>query len=221
MHIKNCILLCVALFSPFLGISQSKQRISAIYSIKEIDTLGQNKISMGELFFSNSSRMLRFEQKFPDCRSYILQDTILQINKQDSKQRISLTKGLIDYNVYNLILSGSLQDFGLSKSGYVLSKVREEEGQIIMEYTPPKALTTVSKIELVKKEGKLEGFIVYNEKGALLSQTFFREYIVKDGVLIPMKIVQFVHYGNKQSKKITTLKDVKINETTRIHLYHP
>jgi hypothetical protein len=200
---------------------QQKQRISATYSIKEIDTLGQNKISMGELFFSNSSRVLRFEQKFPDTRSYILQDTVLNITKQNSKQNISISKGLIDYNIYNLILAGSIQDFGLSKSGYILEKVKEEEGLIIMVYVPPKAMPTISKIELVKKEGKLEGFIVYNEKGVLISQTFFREYVLKDGVLVPMKIIQFLHYGTKQSKKITTLKDVKINETTRIHLYRP
>ena len=45
--------------------------------------------------------------------------------------------------------------------------------------------------------------------------------LIKNGVLVPMKIVQIVYYGSKQSKKITTLKDVKINEKERNHLYLP
>lgn len=196
-------------------------RLNAKFSIKEIDTSGIQKISMGELFLDRNSHVLRFSQKFPETKEMILKDSCMKVIYKDSTFNIPSPKGLLDFNIYSIILSEKLQDFGLKEYGYKLKATKTEEGLVIYEYQAVNPKSKAGKVELVKKLSQLEAFLVYDISGKLVSQTFFREYQNYNGLLVPHKIVQIAYFGAKQNKKITTLSEIKINENARNHLYNP
>jgi hypothetical protein len=220
MSIKNsCFLFFNLLY--FFAFSQSNYRLKAQYSIKEIDTSKTQKISIGELFLDKNTKCLRFVQKFPETKTYILQDSSMTIDDGKKKSSIVAPKGLIEVNIYSIILSGKLQDFGLKSFGYQLKSVKEEEGFVIMNYAPPASAKNNGKVELVKKNGVLDSFIVYDLSGKTISQTYFREYLTINGLQIPQKIIQIVYFGTKESKKITTLKQIKLDEVGNDLMYKP
>ncbi len=203
--------------------AQNHTRFTATYSTKEIDTSNIQKISIGNLYLDNTSKTLRFNQKFPDTRSYTLRDSILIVQKKDTSFKVPSPRGLLEYNIYNIILSGNLHDFGITKYGYKLKSLEEQEGLVIMHYETPISVKGRQKhtVDLVKKAGKLDAFLVYDAKKILVSQTFFKEYIVQSGLQIPQKIVQIAHFGKKQNKKITSLSKILIDEKTNSNLYNP
>lgn len=199
----------------------NKNRFCANYSIKEIDTLGVQKISLGEVFLDNNNKVLRFIQKFPTEQIYTLQDSILKIENKDSSYAVPSPKGLLDYNIYSIILTGKLYDFGINKTPYNLRDVREQDSLSIMTYTVKGQEDKAGKIEMIKKRGQLDAFLVYDIQGNIVSQSYFRGYVFVSGVQIPQKIIQISTHGEKQNKKITTLKEIKINETSRNDNYLP
>jgi hypothetical protein len=154
-------------------------------------------------------------------QTYTLQDSILKITKKDTSYTVPSPKGLLDYNIYSIILTGKLYDFGINKTPYHLKEVREEDSLSIMTYTVKGQENKAGKIELVKKNGQLDAFLVYDTQDNIVSQSYFREYTFVSGIQIPQKIIQISTHGDKQNKKITTLKEIKINETSRNANYLP
>ena len=187
-------------------------RFKAGFSVKEIDTAGVKKISIGEVYLDKNQRNLFFYQEFPTVKETKLRDSVLTTYQADTVVGSLVLGRFFDISIYNLMISSYLSDFGLTKRGYKLENVKEEDSYIVSIYQP-KDGTYFGKVELAKdKTGNLKAVIVYSSEGVLLSKTFLSEYETIKGLKIPEKIVQFAYLEDKVAKKITTLRDVKIDE---------
>lgn len=214
--------LALLFFVCITGLSFSQGvhfRFTAGYTIKEIDTAGVEKISIGEVFLDKNQKNLFFYQEFPGKKQTKLRDTILSTYQSDTLAATLAIKGFYDMAIYNTILSSKLSDFGLRERGYVVNKVFEDAGKVIARYEP-KDSTTFGNVELVTNSNyQLELVLVYLPDGGLVSKTFLSDYVIKKGLFVPRKIYQLAYVNKKVVKKITTLRNIKIDEEGNTHKY--
>lgn len=194
-------------------------RFTAGYTVKEIDTAEVQKISIGEVFLDKNQKNLFFYQEFPEKKETKLRDTLLSTYSSDTLSATLNVGAFYDITIYNLILSSKLNDFGLKERGYKLVKVTEEEGKVVSLYSPRDPVTFGSVELVLNQQYELEVVLVYVPSGELISKTFLSDYILEHGIFVPKKIYQIAYLNGKVAKKITSLRDIKIDEKSNSHKY--
>jgi hypothetical protein len=101
-------------------------------------------------------------------------------------------------------LNGSANDLGYSKSGYVISTSRVEQGLMITSWVPKAGYSTpVAAIELVH-EKTLPIFVSFkNNRNQYLGKIFFSGYRMVGDLRLPMKITEIMYKG-KADSTVTT-----------------
>ena len=92
-----------------------------------------------------------------------------------------------------------------------MNNVRPEGDKVISEWKYPGASNS-GVVRIIQKEGVVDGVIFYDPLGNPMVQQYFRDYTNLGGVLFPMKIYEITTTPLGENKKITTHRNIKIND---------
>lgn len=191
--------------------SQDIFRIEADFSLKEKSN--ENIVlTIGKVYYDANNKKIIYDIKFPEKEIIVIDDTSI-VKVQDLKI-ISQIKSpdIVTFSIFNLILSGDFYNYGLSGTNYSLQNIEKEKGKVISTWSvPEKYAKFKGDIMLLQEENKLGGIISFSPDGKMISKQLFEEYSLFQGVDFPTRIVQFIYLDNIESVKITTFKNVVIN----------
>jgi len=78
---------------------------------------------------------------------------------------------------------------------------------------------STGKLMLSQKDKKLTGMINFDLENIILSKQFYEDYISVDGVEFPTRMIQYVFVLDKKLMKVTTHRNIKINEMDNNDFY--
>lgn len=221
MRIKILLLFVILAFAYTLGSNaQFYYRIQANFSIKE-KTNNYERLTMGTVFFDKHNRKLVYNITFPEPEIWVIQDTLMVRLVNDTIAGSTPAHGMIDFSVFSLSLSGNLNYFGLDKSPYVLSNTEAQGGMVITTWQPPTEFAErMGQIKMAQKSKRLNGIIMYNTEGQILSKQFYKQYADISGIDFPTEIVQFSYLPYAQTTQITTFRNVTLNSNQNETYYN-
>lgn len=188
-------------------------RVECEVSIKEIHEDGKQQLMVGKVYFDKHIREIIYDIRFPQAMRFAVTDFgILSDSIQASKDK-QLTQHLVDFSVFNLVLSGKLDYFGLDNTQYRLVDVKKENDMVISEWALPEEMgSSFGNMLVSQKDNRLYGMVSLDAEGQVVSKQFFTEYQEVDDVLFPCKLIQLSYKdGEAVDKKITTLRNIKLN----------
>jgi len=192
--------------------AQVFSRIEAGFSIKEKNSDGTSGLTMGKVYYDKNIRQIVFNISFPRSEMMVVKDTLIYRIIDNKLLEKVKTNEIIDFSILNLCLNGMLQDFGLKNSSYHLTNMEKDSNMVISTWEPHKALVKIrGKIILSKIDKKLNGLVAYSPEGKIVAKQFFRDYQNIDGLNFPAKIIQFIYLDDKEEHKLTTYKDIIVN----------
>lgn len=121
-------------------------------------------------------------------------------------------KGLIPMPFIQNILSIMKDDYGLTETGYTLTK-HERKGDTLYTYwTPPRKLKKyLGKFIL----GTADGVLVYaeakNPKGKTAAKSFYKKHIELAGKQFPLEVRSEIFGGPKRTEEFVTYSEVEFN----------
>jgi len=121
-------------------------------------------------------------------------------------------KGLIPMPFIQNILSIMKDDYGLTETGYTLTK-HERKGDTLYTYwTPPRKLKKhLGKFIL----GTANGVLVYaeakNPKGKTAAKSFYKKHIELAGKQFPLEVRSEIFGGPKRTEEFVTYSEVEFN----------
>ncbi len=190
-------------------------RVEAEVSIKEIRPDSTQQLMVGKVYFDKNVREIIYDIRFPKTFCFAVTDYGMLTDTTKMSFENNFSQHLVDFSVFNLVLSGKLDYFGLDNTQYQLVNVKKEDGMVISEWELPKEMgSDFGKMLVSQKEGRLYGMVSLNADGEVVSKQFFTEYQVVRDLSFPTKLIQ-LSYKNGQSvaKKITTFRNIKLNST--------
>ncbi|MAC42070.1 MAG: hypothetical protein CMJ05_09820 [Pelagibacterales bacterium] len=207
---------------PFLLFSQIHYRVSADFSIKESDGHFDN-LNMGKIYYDLVEDILVYNMYFPEKLDWVIHDTsFYTFRNNEIENRFSIPK-INSENILHLSLTGDLNDFGISKTNlYDLSESKYEDSLIISTYKPTrnKIEKFFGKIVISLKKGKLNGIIFFNTNDEIVKKLIIQKYEITNGLFIPNKILEIIYLNNKETYKITSFKNIKLNEQKNENYYN-
>ena len=220
-RITSFLIILLLLSKSTLG--QQFFRMKADFSIKETLKDGKSSLTMGTVYFDKTSKLIVYEEKFPEKKTFVVTDTVVyevSNNVIISKNRVV---GSVQFSIFNLSVSSKLSNYGLDGNPFFkLTDVSKEDSMIISTWQPStekmKSLTGDVLISTVHK--KLFGLVFYNNKGIILSKQFFEEYKNFGGFEFPGQITQINYIDDKEYYKITTYKNVVVNDMNENSIYN-
>lgn len=187
-------------------------RIEAEYSIKEISPNGQNSLIVGKVFYDQRQQTLVHKQSFPANTLLAFRDSSVFVIQKDSIKQTKASAMAIQFSIYNLILNNEISDFGLEKMGFEMMEVDEQEGKIVSKWKHSVAASGY--IAITQENGKVDGVIFYEKSGKPLVKQYFREYQKVGKVYFPSKIMEIIYTPSGENKKITTHRNIKVDDFT-------
>lgn len=217
---KNFILLALFIL-PQLLLGQSLNRIETDFSLKEKDFLGNKKLSVGTVYYDKTVKQLIFRVSFPQKEVICVTDSAIYRFRNDSLLSKVNTPAMLQFSIFNLFLNGNLAYYGLQQSPYELTNVEKDSNMVISTWLPPENLLDRNgKIMLSQIDKNIFGLISYNPAGDIVSKQFFDDYSKSDGFEFPMKVVQYLNTENGEEIKVSTYRNLKINNYEHEGLYH-
>ncbi|HET6243234.1 MAG: hypothetical protein H0V01_01590 [Bacteroidetes bacterium] len=201
--------------------SQQFYRIKADFSIKENKPDGQSQLIMGQVYYDKIYKKIIYDITFPEKGVLIVTDTVIyriENNKVISK---TPTGNLNDFSVFHLSLNGDLINFGLNNSPYTIGTIEKKENLVISTWIPPKKYAhLLGKTIISQKDKRLFGLVFFTPTEEIIGKQFFRKYINTNGLEFPSELVQVTYFDNKEFYKITTFKNIIIDEFKNENLYN-
>jgi hypothetical protein len=212
MKFLRLILFSLIFLFPIFHISQKTySRIEAEITIKEIDST--SRITTGKMFYDKNLGAMYYSIKFPGNEVVVYTDSIIY-RLIDAKvvENYESTNGL-KFNIFNLILNSQMEYYGLNTSSYELIKNKKDKDQIITTWEPKfkNKKYRSGKIIMSQKNKLIFGLVSFHPDGSVISKQFFEDYTNVDGLMIPSKITQIAFINDKSEYKITTYKNIKVN----------
>ncbi len=217
-HFKFLLLTFVLASSALQIYAQTFSRIEADFSIKEKDIAGNKILTIGHVYFDKNIRKIVLDISFPNKIIIVASDSLVYIIKDDSLVNTSPATVPIDFTVYNLCLNNTLEFYGLKETPYKLEELEKDSDLIITTWDLPDD-ETAGKLMLSQKDKKLTGMINFDSEGIILSKYFFENYTNIDGVEFPAKMIQYMFVLDKKTIKVTTHRNIKINEMGNNYFY--
>jgi hypothetical protein len=212
MKFLRLILFSLIFLFPLFHISQKTySRIEAEITIKEIDST--SRITTGKMFYDKNLGAMYYSIKFPTNEVVVYTDSLIY-RLIDAKvvENYESTNGL-KFNIFNLILNSQMEYYGLNTSSYELIKNKKDKDQIITTWEPKfkNKKYRSGKIIMSQKNKLIFGLVSFHPDGSVISKQFFEDYTNVDGLMIPSKITQIAFINDKSEYKITTYKNIKVN----------
>ena len=218
---RNKLLLFFFLFIVLGSISANAQvfsRLEADFSIKEKDIAGNKILTIGKVYFDKNIRKIVLDIRFPDKVIIVATDSLVYVINNDSLVKTSPATVPVDFTIYNLCLNNNLQFYGLKDTPYKLEELEKDQGMIITTWDIP-ADESAGRIMLSQKDKKLTGMINFDADSTILSKYFFEDYVNVNGVEFPSRMIQYIFVLDKKTIKVTTHRNIKINEMDNNYFY--
>jgi len=197
---------------PLIFMSQkSYSRIEAEVTIKEIDST--SRITTGKMFYDKNLRAMYYSIMYPTREVVVYTDSMIyRLNNDKVVENHKSATGL-KFNIFNLVLNSQMEYYGLNSSSYELVNTKNDQDQIITTWKPKfKNKKYISgKIVMSQKNKLIFGLVSFHPDGSIISKQFFEDYTNVDGLMIPSKITQIAFINDKSEYKITTYKNIKVN----------
>ena len=161
-----------------------------------------------------------YDIRFPEPEVWVSQDTVTRVFKDNLFSHQTSVNPYIKSTVFHLVLSGNLNDFGLTQSNYSIKNTEKEEEMVITTWIPPKNPGILGNILTSTVDNKLYGVVMKNPEDEVLSRQFFRKYKTVRGLNVPTEIVQIMYSEDKKIYQIIKLSDIIINNTGNEDMYN-
>ena len=193
--------------------AQIYYRVECEVSIKEIREDGKQQLMVGKVYFDKYIREIIYDIRFPSSMRFAVTDFGVVSDSTKVGMDKQFTQHLVDFSVFNLVLSGKLNYFGLDNTQYQLSNVNKEGDMVISEWSLPEEMgSDFGKMLVSQKGNQLYGMVSLDVEGNVVSKQFFTEYQKVQDVLFPCKLIQLSYKeGEAVDKKITTFRSIKLN----------
>ena len=212
MKYLRLLLFSVIFLIPFLHFGQKVfSRIEAEITIKEIDST--SRITTGKMFYDKNLGSIYYSIKFPTREVVVYTDSMIyRVNNNKVVENHKSATGL-KFNIFNLVLNSQMEYYGLNSSSYELVNTNNDQEQIITTWKPKfkNKKYNSGKIVMSQKNKLIFGLVSFHPDGSIISKQFFEDYTNVDGLMIPSKITQIAFINDKPEYKITTYKNIKVN----------
>jgi hypothetical protein len=164
---------------------------------------------------------LVYHVTFPEKEDWVIVDTVFNriVNgKLVTRQAVPM---LPSSTIFEFALQNNLNNFGLEKSYYTLNKVEKSGDMVLSTWLPDKRMAKVTgKIIVSKKDGRLVGVAFYTPKNELVKKQIFKGYLKVSGIEFPSEIIETLYKLGGKETKISTFKNLRINELKDDTLYN-
>ena len=212
MKFLRLTLFSVIFLSPLLYIGQKVfSRIESEITIKEIDST--SRITTGKMYYDKNLGAIYYSIKFPSREVVVYTDSMIyRLNNDKVVENYKSATGL-KFNIFNLVLNSQMEYYGLNSSSYELVNTKNDQDQIITTWKPKfkNKKYNSGKIVMSQKNKLIFGLVSFYPDGSVISKQFFEDYNNVDGLMIPSKITQIAFINDKSEYKITTYKNIKVN----------
>ena len=202
-------------------IGQHYFRLRADFTIKEKFPDGKLSLTMGSVLYDRTYRKVVYHVTFPTKEDWVIQDTVF--NKIIDKKLVArqFIPMLPSSTLYEFALQNNLNNFGLEKTAYTIAHVEREGTMVLTTWTPEKRMQKVfGKIIVSQELGKLKGVAFYSPTDVLLKKQLFKTYLKNSGVEFPAEIIEILYKAGGKETKISTYKNLRINELKDDALYN-
>lgn len=206
--------LCIYLLTSTISFTQIYNRVSCEISIKEIHADGTQILTMGHVYFDKNIREIIYDISFPRKYQFAVSDYGVLNDSTNIKVDKQFSTHLVDFSVFNLVLSGKLDYFGLNNSAYQMVDVSNEDDMVISEWKLPVELgSDFGRMLVSQKNKQLYGLVSFDNEDHMLSQQFFTHYEQIKDMEFPTHLLQMSYIDDKVVfKKLITLRNIKLNE---------
>ncbi len=195
-------------------------RIKTDFMIKAKSSTGEQRLTVGKIFYDKNIKQIVYDVSFPEKEIWIQRDTILYkiINsKVIGKQRIPAG---IEFSIYNLVLNGNLNDYGLKKTKFTIRKVEKNDSSVISTWEPPLEFKKYfGDILLSIVDQRLNGIVFKNNAGEIVSRQFFRNYKKVNGLSFPQEIYRENYVNGQKDIELTTFTNILVNDLSGENKY--
>lgn len=206
-------------FTFYIHAQHTFSRIEADFSIKQKKINGSYVLTMGKVYFDLSTKQLIYLITFPKKEIIFVKDSLVYHVFDNQINSINMTKNPLDFSIFNLALQGELPYFGLKKTAFVLGNIEKEQGLLISTWLSPIKSVNQGKIILSQKKKQLFGLVLFTPQNKISAKKFFRKYQSFQGLFFPTEVLEYSYIEDKENVKITTYKNVQINNYTTNHYY--
>ena len=195
-------------------------RIKTDFMIKAKSPTGEQQLTVGKIYFDKNVKQIVYDVSFPEKEIWVQRDTVLYkiVNsKIIGKQRIPAG---IEFSIYNLVLNGTLNDYGLKKTKFILRKVEKSDNNVISTWEPPLEFKKYfGDILLSNVDQKLNGIVFKNNAGEVVSRQFFRNYMKVNGLSFPQEIYRENYINGQKDIELTTFTNIVVNDLSGENKY--
>ncbi|MEZ5173868.1 MAG: hypothetical protein R2850_10275 [Bacteroidia bacterium] len=193
----------------------------ADFSIKEKFNNGKMGLTMGTVYYDRTHKKLIYDIKFPEKETWVIQDTVFYKIRDNAIVNRQFIPMLPTSTMFESALANNLDNFGLEKSFYMLEKVEKDADLVISTWVPDKRMAeAMGKIIMSKKNNELYGIAFYSPTNELVKKQIFKEYLKSSGISFPKEITEILYKVAGKETKITTFKNLVINEMKNESIYN-
>jgi hypothetical protein len=189
-------------------------RIRADFTVKISNSDGTKNLTKGTVYYDKYIKNLIYDITFPNVEKWISKDTSLYKLRNDTlMQRITIPS-INEFTLFHLALNAGLNDFGLKKSPYSVSRV-EKKGDLVLSYwkIPKQVNTMIDHVVIAKKNNRLESVLMIDHSQKILSRQFFGNYTRIGAFEFPQQVVQILYDSSgREDYQQTEFFNVKVND---------
>ena len=178
---------------------------------------------MGTVYFDKTAKRLVYQIKFPEKETLVLTDSFYYRYKDGKIIEQKKAVNILSFSIFNLALSSKMSNFGLDGNpAFKLVDVTKEDSLIISTWSPAveKLKEITGNVLISQKKKQLFGLVFFDKDGKLLSKQFYEEYKNFKGLEFPGIITQINFLDGKEFYKITTFKNVVVNDMNENTIYN-
>ncbi|MEE4214136.1 MAG: hypothetical protein V2I34_03655 [Bacteroidales bacterium] len=216
-----CICLIIMLGFSKAGLSQDYFRVKADFSVKISNSNGTKSLTRGTVYYDKNIKELIYAITFPREEIWVSKDTSIYKYSGDTLMQRVTIPAINEFTVFHLSLNSGLNDYGLKKSNYNMSKV-EKKGDLVLSYwkIPEQLNYIMDHVVVAKKDMRLESVVMVGEEQQILSKQFFRNYIKIGAFEFPQQIVQILYDSTGgENYQVTDFSNIKVNDMSDSQSY--
>jgi hypothetical protein len=195
-------------------------RISADVSVKTKLNSGEQNLTVGKVFYDRNEKKVLYDLYFPEKEIIITADTVTYRIKDGKIVHRMFSPSLVDFSIFHLALSSNLPNYGLKTTQYQIDEVKKEGEMVITTWLPPDRLSDeLGKIMISVMDKRLQGVIFFGPDGEIDRKQLFEEYITKDGLVFPGKIIEISYSDQGESYQVMNFKNLQVDELENNHMY--
>lgn len=205
-----------------VGVASSDHyRLKVDFSLKETVDSGKYHLFMGTIYYNITDNILLYDLKFPKKQKWLVTDTCTYLLLNDTVSEKKQTPGFVEQSLFHLILSGDLNNFGLSNTFLKITNVEKDQGMVISTWEPSEENEVFSGKVLTSVKNKvLYGVVFLNEEGTVLSKQFYRKYANIEGINFPTEVVYILNMNNQEYYRVMTFKNAQFDQAGNDEMYN-